>query len=345
MSQTEERIWADAHSRGRIEQDPGPVFWLWNFDINDDQPRPEHISFLAGPDFMRFLILQFRHGHPIEITGLASSSGSQRLNLDLSRRRAQQVKQLVIEVLKIMRNRRLIDPSFTDPLLNRSIIASGAGRSTIFFHRASDTIPVPVHEEGGQYANNRGVRICLSPNGKLTDDQIEIIGRAYLRTKFPQLPAYFSFWEMWAPTSDAIVQLVPRLPNENSTLRGRRVPPNWPWRNFRPGSRAMIEAGFAEGEFSTMRYWLRNFMYNDAEVHRNIDRFISNAAAAKNRIQELERRIVQWSHRTAAIGGGGMMVHDLRRYLTFRRIVFLEDPNCLLHYNGFRPTDFPLPAR
>ncbi len=343
MSDTPERIWATEHTRGMIEEDPGPTFWLWNFAVEDDQPRREHTAFLTQATFMNFLIRQFRMGHRIEITGLASSSGGNRYNLNLSRRRAENVRQIVLQVLRIMRSRRLIDPSLTNAQLNRSVTASGAGRSSIFFYRAGEDIRVPVHEEGGQYANNRGVRICPSRVGILPDDQVEVVGRAYLRRRFPRLPQHFRFWEMWTPTTDAIVQLVPRTLSESNSRRGSRVPPNRPWGNFRPGSRAMTEAGFVMGEFITLRWQLRNFQYNEQEVRRQIDAFIGTAESARNRNQQLEQHIVQWIRQTDAAGGGSAIIPDMRRYQAFRNPVFLGDQTCMFKYNGFRPVQFRLP--
>ncbi|MEM9672135.1 MAG: hypothetical protein ACFB15_32110 [Cyclobacteriaceae bacterium] len=343
MSDTPERVWANEHTRGRIEEDPGPTFWLWNFAIEDDQPRREHIAFLAQAQFVNFLIRQFRMGHRIEVTGLASSSGGNRYNLNLSQRRAENIRQIILRVLQVLRSRQLIDPNLTNAQLNRSVTASGAGRSSIFLYRADDAIPVPIHEEGGQYANNRGVRIRPSQVGLLADDQVEVIGRAYLRRRIPSLSQNFRFWEMWTPTSDVIAQIVPRTLSESNPRRGSRVPPNRPWGNLRPGSRAMTEAGFVMGEFITLRWQLRNFQYNEREVRRQIDSFISTAESARNRNQQLEQTISRWLDRTAAAGGGSAIIPDMRRYLAFRNPVFLGDQTCMLKFNGFRPVQFRLP--
>lgn len=84
MAATEESIWAEANPRGMIEPDPGPTFWLWNFGVDEDQPKPEHIRFIAQTDFLVFMTTYLRLGRRIEITGLASSSGASQSNTNLS---------------------------------------------------------------------------------------------------------------------------------------------------------------------------------------------------------------------------------------------------------------------
>jgi len=344
MSNTAERTWANAHSEGRIEVDPGPVMYLWNFDINSAEPKQVHRLFIDSRAFTAFLLTQIHQGRRIGVIGTASLSGSVELNRGLSTRRAANIRQLVIDRLRALRRRRDISPTIADRDLDRIVIAAGYGEASDYLYRSSGSLNIPVLDEGGQYAFNRGVSIRpYQTGGTLEDHRVEAIGRAYLRRRFPRLPQNFRFWEMWTPTTDVIVQIVPRTLSESNPRRGSRVPPNRPWGNFRPGSRAMTEAGFVVGEFITLRWQLRNFQYNEREVRRQIDSFIGTAESARSRSQQLEQHIARWLDRTAAAGGGSAIIPDMRRYLAFRNPVFLGDQTCMLKYNGFRPVQFRLP--
>lgn len=345
MSPTSERIWADAHPQGMVEEDPGPQYLLYNFDIDGYQLKLKHIQFIESSDFSVFLTRHLRSGRCIEAIGVASQSGRNRSNLILSARRAVEVKQRIVNRIVSLRNRGQFD-RFDNSFLDRMIRSHAVGSDSMILRRPDDQLHIPVNEEGLGYALSRGVLIKASPTGRLSQEQIEIIGREYIKQKYRRLllTGHFRFWDLWTPVTDALTELVPNPVIDFNAPRGRRRGRNTPdgrnWRTYQPGYRAMDALFSSPGSYTLMRTQFQNLVYSTSEVHRTIFELMNRTEAAKNRLQALELELYRWSQRSGVAGGGGGGREAILRYQRFRDAVFLSGNVCLLQYNEFRPIRF-----
>lgn len=345
MAATVERDWATRHPEGRVHEDPGPMYLLYNFNINEDQPKSEHTGFIESADFSQFLTRHLQQGRHIEAIGIASQSGRQRSNLLLSARRSIKVKQTILGQIRSLRNRGQFD-RFDNTFLNRMIIAHAVGADSVILRRASNPLIIPENEEGEGYALSRAVLIRASPAGRLTTEQVEIIGREYVRMKYRRLrlPRDFRFNDLWTPSTTVLQTLVPdpyvRFDPPRGRIRGTRVPDGSNWGRYTPGYRAMDALHGSQGTYTRMGNKFQNLMYTPSDVHRAIVEVMNEAEAAKNVLQGLERELYQWVQRSGAAGGAGGGGATIGRYQRFRDVVFLQDGTCLLQHNGFRPITF-----
>lgn len=345
MAATVERIWADAHPEGRVHEDPGPMYLLYNFNINEDQPKSEHTGFIESADFSQFLTRHLQQGRRIEAIGIASQSGRQRSNFLLSARRSIKVKQTILGQIRSLRNRGQFD-RFDNTFLNRMIIAHAVGADSVILRRASNPLIIPENEEGEGYALSRAVLIRASPAGRLTTDRVEIIGREYIRMKYRhlRLPRDFRFNDLWTPSTTALQTLVPdpwvQSDPSPGRIRGRGVPYGRHWGQINPSYQAMEALYGSRVMYTRMGTKFQNLMYTPSDVHRAIVEVMNEAEAAKNVLKDLERDLYQWAMRSGATGGGSSGREPIGRYQRFRDAVFLRDGTCLLQYNGFRPIRF-----
>ncbi len=345
MSPTPERIWADANPQGMRREDPGPLYLLYNFTIDGYQLKDQHTEFIESPDFSAFLTRHLRRGRRIEAIGLASQSGRNRSNLMLSARRAVAVKQCIVRQIVSLRHRGQFD-RFDDAFLDRMIVSHAHGSGSLILRRPDDPLGVPVNEEGHGYALSRGVLIRASPAGRLNQDQIEIIGREYIKQKYRRLrlPTHFRFWDLWTPVNGALTELVPNpvidFNPPPGRRRGRSTPDGRNWYAYQPGYRAMDVLVSPRNSYVLMRTQFRNLVYSTSEVHRTIFNLMNTAEAAKNHLQARERELYQWVQRSGVAGGGGSGREAILRYQRFRDAVFLSGDVCLLQYNEVRPIRF-----
>ncbi len=335
---TTERLWATDNPEGGIEKDPGPIFHLWNFGINQYQMKPEHATFLVGHPFVNFVKQQLLTGQPLMLTGAASISGDGSRNFNLAQRRSRFVKRAVMTVIRVRLPelaRDLRQPDRRDAAIRTMAV----GRDNAFMIRAGSRFQIPQHDEGKWAALNRRVSIWASVDHAQSREQIESIGGAVVRTRFPRVPENFRFWDMWSFSSSTINHFVPNPPMEADTNWGSRVPPEGNWAALRPGYQAGNTPPFIPNDFKKMEQEFVGPTYERGQIETSVNRFLDQAESAARELMATERRLVDWTRRTGEIGQSSILP-ELDRYLSFRRAMILDDAACALTMVGFRPVDF-----
>lgn len=345
MRPTPERAWADDHPQGGatfIQEQQ--IHFFYNFGINKYDLKREHVQHIEKSEFSDFLTDCFRRNRAVDVIGIASQSGRSNANSVLSARRAVAVKEEIVTRVRQLRLQGLFG-RFGDEFLDRMITTTGLGSQSLIQHRIRDPLRLPAHDPVMEYAYSRSVLVRMSPVGRLQDEQIEEIGRRYIRSKYRSfnLPTNFRFWDLWTPNTQSLIAMVPdpyiRF-NGPRLRRGTTVPDGRNWSRYRPGHLAIDALFLSSGQYFRLQTEFQRYVYSTAEVHRIIFQLVNRAEAAKNQLHSLERDLYEWVRRSQAAGGGGAAREPIIRYQRFRDSVFLSGTVCLLQYNGFRPIVF-----
>jgi len=303
-----EREWYEEHPDPRVSR-RGRTLILWNFPIDSAEIQPAH-----GQAIRRFLedqgITWIHGGTYLEINGRASESGLPEYNLDLSRQRADAVRDAasrtgISERVEI----RTTGLGIRQPLAsNDSPVGMARNRSVEIVVVVPGPTPVPDRDQKWRYAQQY-----------LESRVGAVVGGG------PDL--------MWTPTATGFLRMIPRIPlfEDNLPDHYGANEPTEPFCSDRPASscvpRPYFETREILGEKLESEFRL-NMDLSERRIREVVDLFILEAERAfdrrTDRLAELEFKISQ--------GGGAMIQPNYDRYRGAERHYFFSDPTCLIRY-------------
>lgn len=330
---TVEHEWADQHPNGQVWVKAGPVFVFWNFGVNESHLKPRHISFMMEVEFSNFLVRNINLGRTIQVAGLSSvSTGNSAVNRRLAQERANNTMLQICRRALILRQQGRIDSTIDDRTIGRLIVSSVAPASeenTFYDVRGGLRIPA---SDGQNMAFNRAANVFTAQSGRLDRNQVEVIGRSYLRTNLLSLPMDFPFWDMWYPDWHSYKRTIPATINRGDGI-GTRIPPNRNWSMYQTSFEALRAA---EVDAIRLSDQLNRFFYSADEVISQIEFFLSEGEIVKGRVEAEEQHVTNTFNFQAGFGSIPS-IEDINRYVVFRNATIIDRLDSLLRYNGFRP--------